>query len=102
MPDAALQEDKLNLAHRKNSPPKTASFNPKCTGVTKEKNKFTSNCIHLQVLRTDERKTSNITDRNSDSCGRMPEGIGGSSLCISHGQSRSAARRNRDTDKSPA
>jgi hypothetical protein len=37
MPDAALQEDKLNLAHRKNSPPKTASFNPKCTGVTKEK-----------------------------------------------------------------
>jgi hypothetical protein len=50
MPDAALQEDKLNLAHRKNSPPKTASFNPKCTGVTKEKNKFNSNCIHLQLF----------------------------------------------------
>jgi hypothetical protein len=38
--------------HQKNRPPKTAAFNPKCTGVIKEIMKHT---IYLEHLRVNEK-----------------------------------------------
>lgn len=45
-----LQEDNLSLDYRKNSPPKTAAFNPKYAGEIKRIIRDTSYLKHMQVI----------------------------------------------------